>query len=139
MNNDIDNFFKLTPKYVEKAIEVAGDAFQDDPFTIFVYPDERERKQKLKYGFKMIYEYGIRNGVTYAISNNLEGMIIWLSPNKVYPSAWTMMRHGGFYATRKVGLKLKAMKRTITVFKYQESVHKDLVPFDHWYLQNIAV
>ncbi len=139
MNNDLDSFFKLTPKHVGKAIEIAGDAFQDDPFTIFVYPDEKERKKKLKYGFKMIYEYGIRNGVTYAISNNLEGMIIWLPPDKVYPSAWTMMRHGGFYATRKVGLKLKAMKRTMTVFKYQESIHKDLVPFDHWYLQNIVV
>jgi len=60
-------------------------------------------------------------------------------PNKVYQSTWTMMRHGGFYTMRKVGLKLKAMKRTITVFKYQEERHKDLAPYDHWYFHNIAV
>ncbi|MFX1572342.1 MAG: GNAT family N-acetyltransferase [Promethearchaeota archaeon] len=139
MNNDLDNLFKLTLAYVEKACKVAGSAFQDDPFPIFVYPDERERKQKLQYGFYMIYKYGIRNGVAYATSNNLEGIIIWLPPNKIYPSTWTMMKNGGFHAMRKVGLKMKAMKRTMAVFKYEESTHKHLVPFEHWYLQNIAV
>ncbi len=139
MNNDLNNFFKLTPDYVEKAIQVAGSAFQDDPFPIFVYPDEKEREEKLQYGFKMLYEYGVRNGVTYATSSNLEGIIIWLPPNKIYPSTWAMMRHGGFYAMRKVGLKIKAMKRSMTIFKYEEIKHKELVPFEHWYLQNIAV
>jgi len=95
--------------------------------------------QKIEYGFVMIYKYGIRNGEAYATSNNLEGITVWLPPNKIYPSTWTMMRYGGFYTMRKVGLKIKVMKRTMAVFKYEESKHKQLVPFDHWYLQNIAV
>ncbi|UCD00389.1 MAG: GNAT family N-acetyltransferase, partial [Promethearchaeota archaeon] len=70
---------------------------------------------------------------------NLEGITIWLPPNKVYPSTWSMMRHGGFYTMRKVGLKLKAMKRTMRIFKYEEERHKELAPYDHWYFQNIAV
>ncbi|MFX1376367.1 MAG: GNAT family N-acetyltransferase [Promethearchaeota archaeon] len=136
---ELESFFTLTPDYVEKAINVAGEAFQDDPTAAFTYPDELERKEKLKYGFKMIYEYGIRKGVAYATSSNLEGIIIWLPPNKVYPSTWIMMRYGGFYAMRKVGLKLKLMKRTIAIFSYIETRHKELAPFDHWYLQNIAI
>ena len=84
MNNDLDNLFKLTPDYIEKACKVAGNAFQDDPATIFIYPDEIERKKKLKYGFKMLYTYGIKNGETYATSNNLEGITIWLPPNKMF-------------------------------------------------------
>ena len=138
-NDDLDNFFKLTSDYIKEACKVAGDAFQDDPVTIFSFPDEKERREKLQYSFKMIYQYGVRNGVTYATSKDLEGIIIWLPPNKIYPSTWTMMRHGGFYAMRKVGLKFKAMKRSITVFNYEEAKHKELVPYDHWYLQNIAV
>ena len=31
MNKELDNLFKLTPEYVEKACKVAGEAFQDDP------------------------------------------------------------------------------------------------------------
>lgn len=139
MNNDLDNLFKLTPDYIEKACKVAGSAFQDDSFTIFVYPDERERMQKIEYGFYMLYKYGIKHGLTYATSKNLEGITLWLPPKKTYPSIWTMMRYGGFYTMRKVGLKLKAMKRTMTVFKYEEERHRDLAPYDHWYFQNIAV
>ncbi len=139
MNNDLDNLFKLIPDYVKKACKVAGSAFQDDPIMVFVYPDENERKQKSKYGFYMIYRYGIKYGLAYATSKNLEGITIWLPPNKTYPSTWSMMRHGGFYTMRKVGLKLKAMKRTMTVFKYEEERHKELAPYDHWYFQNIAV
>ncbi|MFX0039243.1 MAG: GNAT family N-acetyltransferase [Promethearchaeota archaeon] len=137
--DELDNLFKLTPNYIDKICKVAGEAFQEDPTTLFIYPDERERKEKLRYGFRMIYNYGMRHGVAYAISNNLEGIIVWLPPHKTSPSTWTLMRHGGFYTMRKVGLKLKAMKRTFAVFGYIETKHKELVPFDHWYLQNIAV
>jgi ribosomal protein S18 acetylase RimI-like enzyme len=139
VNNEGENFFKLTPNCVEHACKVAGEAFQDDPTSIFVYPDEEERKEKLQYGFRMLYKYGIKNGVTYAISPNLEGIIIWLPPNKIYTSFWTMMRYGGFYTMRKVSLSIKKMKKTLAVFSYIESKHKELIPFDHWYLQNIAV
>ncbi len=138
-NNDLNNLFKLTPEYVEKAIQVAGSAFQNDPVTIFTYPDEKERKEKLQYGFYMLYNYGIKHGLTFATSKNLEGITIWLPLGKLYPSTWTMMRYGGFYTMRKVGLKIKAMKRTMTILKYEEERHKHLVPYDHWYLQNIAV
>ena len=51
MNNDLDSLFKLTPDYVKEACKVAGNAFQDDPFTIFTYPDETERKEKLHYNY----------------------------------------------------------------------------------------
>ncbi len=138
-DNDLNNLYKLTPKNVKEACKVAGNAFQDDPIMIFVYPDEKVRKQKAQYGFYMIYNYGIKHGLTYATSKNLEGITIWLPPNKVYPSIWAMMRHGVFYTMRTVGLKMTEMKRTMIVFKYEEERHKELVPYNHWYFQNIAV
>jgi len=139
VNNELDNLFKLTSDHVKEACKVAGKAFEDDPIMVFTYPDEKERKQNSQYGFYMLYNYGIKYGLAYATSENLEGITIWLPPNKVYPSTWQMMRHGGFYTMRKVGLKLKAMKRTMTVFNYEEERHRELAPFDHWYFQNIAV
>jgi ribosomal protein S18 acetylase RimI-like enzyme len=133
----------LTPEYVDKAGKVAGRAFQDDPVALFTLPDEKEREQKLPYSFKMIYAYGIRNGVTYATSNNFEGIIVWLPPDKLYPSMWAMMRHGGLKMIFKASnLKVKAiktMKVTIAIFNYEDERHKALAPFEHWYLQNIAV
>jgi len=135
----LNSLFKLKQEHVKEAIKVAGNAFQEDPVTIFTYPDEGERKQNVQYGFYMIYNYGIKHGLTYATSKNLEGITIWLPPNKVYQSFWTMMRYGGFYSMRKVGLKIKIIKKIMAVFNYMEERHKHLVPYDHWYLQNIAV
>ena len=138
-NNDLDNLFKITPDDVERACKVAGSAFQDDPVTICTYPDERERKEKLQYGFYMLYKYGIKHGLTYATSKDLEGITIWLPPDKTSLSIWSMMRYGMFHTMRKVGLKIKAMKRTMAIFNYEEEKHKELVPYEHWYFQNIAV
>ena len=139
MNNDLDNLFKLKSDFIEGVCKVAGSAFQDDPVSVYIYPDENKRKQKLGYGFYMLYKYGMRLGTAYATSNNLEGIVMWLPPDKIYTSFWTIMRYGGFHAMRKAGLRIKAIKRSMAVFKYEESKHKELVPFDHWYLQNIAV
>jgi len=136
---NLDNLYKLTSDDVKKACVVAGNAFQDDPVMVFVYPDEEERKQNAQYGFYTLYNYSIKHGLAYATSENLEGITLWLPPDKVYHSTWTMMRYGGFYTMRKVGLKLKVMKRTMMVFNYEEERHKHLVPYDHWYFQNIAV
>ncbi|MFX1569072.1 MAG: GNAT family N-acetyltransferase [Promethearchaeota archaeon] len=139
MNYDLDGLFKITPEHVKEACKVAGEAFVDDPVMVYSFPDEEERKKNSQYGFYMIYNYGIKYGLTYATTENFEGITIWLPPDNVYPSTWQMMRYGGFYTMRRVGLKLKAMKRSIIVFKYEEERHRALAPFDHWYFQNIAV
>ena len=139
MNYNLDSLYKITSDDVKKACVMAGNAFQDDPVMVFVYPDEEERKQKAQYGFYALYNYGIKHGLAYATSENLEGITLWLPPDKVYHSTWTMMRHGGFYTVRKVGLNLKVMKRSMSVFNYQEERHKYLVPYDHWYFQQITV
>ena len=136
---DVDSLFKITPDHVKEACKVAGEAFVDDPVMVYSFPDEQIRKKNSQYGFYMIYNYGIKHGLSYATSENLEGITIWLPPGKVYPSTWQMMRYGGFYAMRKIGLKLKAMKKSIAVFSFEEEKHKEHAPFDHWYFQNIAV
>jgi ribosomal protein S18 acetylase RimI-like enzyme len=138
-NYNVNGLYKITPDDVKKVIKVAGDAFLNDPLMVYSFPDDEERKKNSKYGFYMIYNYGLKYGLTYATSENLEGISIWLPPDKVYPSTWQMMRYGGLYTMRKVGFKMKAMKRSITVFSFEEKKHKELAPFDHWYFQNIAV
>lgn len=84
MNNGLDNLFKVTLNYIEKASKVAGRAFQNDPTIKLIYPNEKERKQKTAYFFEMVYRYGIKYGEVYAISNHLEGISSWIPPNRVF-------------------------------------------------------
>lgn len=141
--DNLDILFKLTPEHTDKAAEVAGRAFYDDPVALFTLPDKKEREEKLPNSFKMIYAYGIRHGVSYATSSNLEGIIIWLPPDKLYPSFWGMMRYGGLKLMfKRSNLRkgaIKAIKGIIAIFNYEEERHRALAPFEHWYLQNIAV
>jgi len=137
----IANLINLSKDQIKDAGLVAGRAFQDDPVTILSFPDENERKEKLRYGFEMIYKYGLHKGKAMATSENLEGIAIWMPPKEVHQTAWSMIRHGGFRAMRKSGLisQFKSMMRSIDVFNYMTPVHKRLAPFDHWYLLSIAV
>ena len=49
----------------------------------------------------------------------------------------SMLRNGGFRTLRKSGIK--DMRRGLPLFRYMEPAHKRLAPFDHWYLQCLAV
>jgi len=137
--NDLSNeIFKLTSEFRDKACKVLNSAFQNNPDTIYMFPNEKERKEKLIYAFESMYKYGIKNGEVYATSKNLEGITIWLPSKKVSPSTFSMLiRYGGFRTARKSGME--AGKRSIPFFKYMESTHMRLAPFDHWYVQTIGV
>ena len=137
MIDELNNLFRLTKEHIKQACKVSGRAFQDDPVTKYMFPDEIERREKVLYGFVPIYKHGIRDGEVYATSENLEGIAVWIPPKKVHQSIWSMMRHGGFHAMRKTGFK--AMKKGMPIYKYLDPAHKRLAPFDHWYLQSIAV
>ena len=53
----MNNLFQLTPKYVKEVCKVAGNAFQDDPIMVFIYPDEKERKEKAPQGKRNFKNY----------------------------------------------------------------------------------
>ena len=109
MNDELEKLLRLTKEHIKPACKVSGRAFQDDPVTKYMLPDENERKEKVRHGFVPIYKHGIRNGEVYATSENLEGIAVWIPPKKVHQSIWSMMRLGGFHAMRKTGYK--AMKK----------------------------
>ncbi len=137
MPPDLDTLFRLTKEQVETSSEMAGRAFQDYPVSIHMFPDDEERKKKNKYGFQLAINYGIRLNEAYAISPNLEGIAVWFPPKKVHQSIWSIIRCGGFRVLRNSGLKV--IKRGMPILKYMAPAHKRLAPFDHWYLQLLAV
>ncbi|MBD3197064.1 MAG: GNAT family N-acetyltransferase [Candidatus Lokiarchaeota archaeon] len=132
-----DKIIDLPKTRLDEAIAVACRAFFDYPTTTLMLPDQDERKEKIKYGFIPTFRYGIKYGIVHATSPNLEGIAIWLPPEKVHISAWSMLRLGGFRAFRKSGLKV--MKRGMPLFRYMGPAHERNAPEKHWYLQTLAV
>ena len=137
MESNLDSIIRLTKEQFNPSCEVLGRAFQDYPTSILMFPDEIERKKKIKFGFEMILKYGIRHGEAYATSLNLEAIAVMLPPARVHQSIWSILGCGGFRIMRKSGLK--AIKRGMPFHEYIGPAHKRLAPFDHYYLQTIGV
>lgn len=137
MNDEGNNLIQLKKDQIVEASRVAGRAFFDYPTSIHMFPDEKERAKRIEYGFYFILKYGKREGLVMTTSENLEGIAIWLPPDKIFMSAWQALRSSGLFALRKTGLK--AIKRGNNIYNYVHDAHKRLVPFDHWYLQCIAI
>jgi ribosomal protein S18 acetylase RimI-like enzyme len=134
---DLIDVIRLTKEHFKQAVDISDRAFQEYPTSILMFPDKNERIKKNKFGFEMLYNYGFRYGEVYATSPNLEGVAMWLPPKKVHQSIWSVLRSGGFRVLRKTGIK--AMKRGYPLYNFLGPTHKRLAPFDHWYLQLLAV
>lgn len=137
MSEETEEVIILKKHHVKQAMEVAGRAFENYPTNLHMFPDDKERKKKSKYGFNVILKYGLRHGIVHATTPDLEGVAVWLPPKRVHMSAWDALRCGGVYAMRKTGLR--PLLRGLPIFNYLDPAHKKHAPFDHWYLQLLAV
>jgi ribosomal protein S18 acetylase RimI-like enzyme len=78
----------------------------------------------------------LKYGEVYSTSPNYEGIAIWIPPGDGGMTAWRMFRSRSITSYLKTGLK--NIPRMVKASKSQ-SIHKELVKENHWYLQNIGV
>ncbi len=85
-----------------------------------------------RYMCSISLHFGVHFGEVYASSPNLESIAAWL-PSKYYPfSIWNMLRavplSDLFGIASSGAIKMRAMAQ------YMDNLHKQLAPFNHWYL-----
>jgi ribosomal protein S18 acetylase RimI-like enzyme len=131
MVSDLNNPVRLTETRVKPAAETLARAFQDDPPSVYFFPDVSERKKKLPYVFRALIRYSLLHGEVYATSPNLEGVAVWLPSNKVNEALWRSIR------SDKVGKENVLRQRSFG--DYTSLVHKRHAPFLHWYLLLLGV
>lgn len=132
-----DKIIYLKKEYVKNAGEVLGRALNDDPISLYIFPNDEERKEKLKHIFRVTTCIGIRHGEVHATSPNLEGIAIWMPCKRFKEKFSWFLRCGGFSVGIKVGLK--AGKRSNPIRSFIEEVHAEIVSDEHWYLNELGV
>ena len=128
---------RLKKEDVKTAGEVLGRALNDDPISLYIFPNDEERKEKLKYVFRLTTCIGVRYGEVYATSPNLEGIAIWMPYKRFKEKFYWVLRCGGLSAGRKLGLK--AAKRSNPIRNFIEEVHAEIISDEHWYLNELGV
>ncbi len=129
---------RLGREHIKPAADVLGRAFYDDPFIDVILPDLKKRDARIKYPFRFSVTMGVLYGEAYAISENLEGIAVWLHfPNKFRQNPFRVMRCA--FRTRPWRMGLKAAQKGLPMEMITEKMHKKYVPSEHWYLATLGV
>ncbi len=132
-----EDTIKLDKTQVRAAGEVLGRSLRDDPVSVYNIPDKEKRHAVMKHIFQMTSCLGVKYGETHATSPNLEGIAVWLPYiNKEFK----MITNIGCLLKSKVyKLGREAGKRIKPIEEHNTSVHREVAPGDHWYLQTLGV
>jgi len=135
--SDLGSLMRLQKWHIKSASEILSQAFIDDLSLCHQIPDHHKREKLLPLLFRLTLRHGILSGEVYAVSHDMEGIVMWLPSEASDKTLWTMIRCGGLALLFKVdwGI-LREMKRDEDCVS---ALRKRLVPFSHWYLAVLGV
>jgi ribosomal protein S18 acetylase RimI-like enzyme len=128
---------RLAVPQIKEASLVLARAFYDDPFTIYVTPDDAKRRRVLPWYYSAATRYGHLFGEVYTTADRTEGVAIWLPPDKAIVTTIRLVRVGLLATPLRLGLA--AFRRLISAMNHLEQLHKRAVPPQHWYLVYLGV
>jgi ribosomal protein S18 acetylase RimI-like enzyme len=158
-NNELDSHPKLTPDYVEKALEFEHNNFyrlsnKDIKKATEVYArayskitlyekaleDVEDKWLVLKLFFEIPIRFGLKYGFVYAPSEQLEGISIWIPYEKADMNMWRMIRSGGFKNTFKLVKNGRNFLDSMKGFsQLDKDRHKNMAGKKYLHLMSIAI
>jgi ribosomal protein S18 acetylase RimI-like enzyme len=136
-SKELKKLYRLRMDDVDRASEVLGRAFFDDPDIMKILPDDGVRKGKLKHFFRCFLKFGILYGEVYAPSSDLEGISVWVHSSTKDMTFWRNVRSGF------LGLMFKVSGKALSIFgkygKQMDEATKSVINEEHWFLFIIGV
>lgn len=137
MTADLDGLVRLTKAQVKPAAEVMARAFENYPLNAIFHPDGQANRKKQVRRYEPLVRYCLFYGEVYATSPKLEGVAMWLPPDRIERTFWRNIRSGGlgFLA----GMLRRKQPRQRIFHEYSNATHQRCAPFPHVYLQMLGV
>ena len=121
---------KAQPGDIEVLSTTLARAFDDDPMTIWLFPDDGARRRKLPPFFRSLLRAALPFGEVY-MTDDARCAAIW-NPPGTFPMGWSSDMRVGLTATRLVGLRMTARARGLLYFATHHPKER------HWYLQMLG-
>ena len=137
---ELNNLYRLSNKDIEKATEVYARAYSEITLYQKGLEDVEDKSLVLKLFFEIPIRFGIKYGYTYAPSDQLEGISIWIPHEKANMTMWRMIRSGGFknmFKLVKNGRKFLASMKGFS--QLDEDRHKSMAGKQYLHLMSLAV
>lgn len=130
---------RLTKPDIPRAVEVLERAFATELLPATYFLPEAKRPAAAKAYVTLALYLGIRYGEVYA-TRDFEGIAVWLPPGTV------PFRSGQVLQAVPLRVLLEFVRRTWrglaalrATGEYIDNLHRQFVPFPHWYLQVLGV
>jgi GNAT superfamily N-acetyltransferase len=107
-----------------------GRAFDDDPLTLWLFPDDDARRRKLPSFFRSLLRASLPFGEVYTV-DDARCAAIW-NPPGTFPMGWAKDAKLGLITTRLVGLRMMTCARGLLYFASHHPKER------HWYLQMLG-
>ncbi len=112
-------------------------AMADDPLDAWFFPFPERKEELLRFLFRPLVAYGIRQGNLLATSDRHEGIAYWQTPADEPWRGAAGLLGGGL---RLLGLAgLSAVRRMYRASLFGYRLRRRLLPGPHWYLGLLAV
>ena|SRR5438477_1840388 len=105
-------------------------AFDDDPLTTWLFPNDDARRRKLPAFFRALLRASLPFGEVYT-TEDARCAAIW-NPPGTFPLGWYKDARLGLTTTRLVGLRITACARGLMYFASHHPKER------HWYLQMLG-
>ena len=128
---------QLAASQLKEAAEVLARAFFDDPFMVWLTPDDGKRTRLLPWSMSVYARYGLRCGEVHTTADRVEGVAVWIPPGGFPMSVVRLMLAGMILSPLKRGVA--SFGRLMSAINYTEHLHKRDVPPEHWYLLVLGV
>jgi len=141
MSDSLNGLYRLDKKDSDRAAEVLGRAFYDDPLVLYAYAEGERSEEDLHYFFLTAVKYCLKYGEAYAPTAEIEGAALWLPSDKCPITFWRMLRVASLWSmfkmVRRIGFG--RMKSMAHIGGFLDKAHERLAPFEHCYLQTLGV
>ncbi|GAI18688.1 unnamed protein product, partial [marine sediment metagenome] len=139
MENDSTTIIKLTTNHIKTAAEVLTRAFDDSPISVYIFPDEIQRKKLLNHIFRFSMKLGVKYGEVFANSPQLEGIAIWMhrvNENKL-KGVFRFIRCGAIPLLCRLGISV--LKRYSVLKRHNNNENERFAHNKYWLLMILGV
>jgi len=127
---------RLTAQQLSQATALVGRAFHNDPFSVYIYPDEAKRTRRLPLLWSIPLRYTLRYSEV-TTTPELTGVACWLPPEHTPMSESLTLSIGDLMALLRMGVA--GLRRSGNAEAYMVSTHQHCITEPHWYLWVLGV
>jgi len=131
------NYRLLTLSDLDAMSQVLAQSFAEDPLVSFILPNAKTRVQTIAKFFRAMGRLNIRNQQAFGISDPLEGVAVWVSPNK--PDTSASPKDLLTFIPLLFSAYPFGARKARAVFRQIEAHHKKYASEPHFYLDNLGV